>query len=235
MTVSTRLNAPNYKIFEPDALDSIYAKGNLDPIMGGISYAFGSANKQNAEVNQANYLASQDKFNKMAANLDAAEIAQKQREAAMKIAGALIGHGEGPDKLQGGSDIYNNVNDALLPGLLRNKLSAEANAANSKASADRNGPALTNTRTYEVDGVTYTVQDKSKGGSVAVPPPPPPPKSGVTSPNTDNKTTVRILGSAAVNHANPKIDPAPNGKVQFTNPETGKTAVLDRVTGKQDR
>lgn len=171
MTVSTRITAPNYKIFEPDALDAIYAKGNLDPIMGGISYAFGNAHKAEGVNNQQDYMQSQDKFNRMAAGLDAMEIDQKRKEAAMKIAGTLIGHGEDPTKLQGGADIYTNPGDNLLPGMLRNKIASEINKNNSGASADRSKDSDTVKETYVEPGSNKVVEvtHKGKPGSVQIP------------------------------------------------------------------
>src|SRR5712664_4062961 len=108
MPVTTRMSAPNYKIFEPDALDAIYAKGNLDPIMGGISYAFGNAHKMDNQIAAGQTLEAQDKFNKMAANLDAMEITNKTKQEALKIGGKLMELGEDPTKVLGSGDIYTN-------------------------------------------------------------------------------------------------------------------------------
>ena len=94
MTVSTRTSAPSYKIFEPDALDAVYAKGVIsDPIMGGIAGAMGLAHDMSKSRNQDNYLKSQDDFNRMAANLDLAEMDSKRKIELLKSAVDLIGKG----------------------------------------------------------------------------------------------------------------------------------------------
>ena len=131
MTVSTRTSAPSYKIFDPDALDVAYANGVIsNPVMGGIASAAGITHSMSKMRNQDNYLASQEKFNEMAATLDAMEMDSKTKQKMMEVAGTLISKGEGPANVLGGSDIYNgNPAGALLPGLLRDKIAAETAAA----------------------------------------------------------------------------------------------------------
>lgn len=162
MTVSTRLNAPNYKIFEPDAIDAIYAKGNLDPIMGGISYAFGNAHKAEAANNQQDYLASQDKFNRMAAALDAMDIDAKRKAEALKIGGRLIEHGEDPTKVLGSGDIYADPANSLLPGLLRKKIQSEIDRNGAAANADRTRDSDTYKETYVEPGSNRVIEKTSK-------------------------------------------------------------------------
>lgn len=171
MTVSTRLTAPNYKIFEPDSLDAIYAKGNLDPIMGGISYAFGSAHKQEAANNQSSYLESQDKFNRMAAALDAMEIDSKTKQEAMKLGIGLIKDGEDPTKILGAGMVYANPADSSLPALKRGELQASINQKNSAASADRGKDSMTVQESYTPPGgnKSITITHKGKPGSVPIP------------------------------------------------------------------
>jgi hypothetical protein len=160
MTASTRTSAPSYKIFEPDALDQIYAKGNLDPIMGGISYAFGSAHKQEAAGNQDRYLQSQEKFNRMAATLDAMEMDSKTKQKALEIGGQLIAKGEDPTKIIGSDLIYGDPAQNLLPGLLRDKIQSEINSNNApkgggdgKAKTVDTFPYGEGTRTVTTPGV----------------------------------------------------------------------------------
>lgn len=173
MTVSTRTSAPSYKIFEPDALDAIYAKGNLDPIMGGISYAFGSAHKMDKAGYQDQYLASQERFNKMAAGLDALEMSSKQKTELLKGAIDLIGKGESPAKLFGGNEVYRNDQDALLPGLMAQKAAGSGGSGGTKE-----------TETHELTGATedgtYKISRKGPPGTVSGVVPPKDVKPGST-------------------------------------------------------
>jgi hypothetical protein len=136
MAVSTRTSAPSYKIFEPDALDTTYAKGVIsDPVMGGIAGAMGLAHDMSKMRNQDNYLASQEKFNKMAGNLDAMEIAQKQKAEILKAATTLLGHGAPTTSLEPGalSGLYNQQGylDDTLGKSLRDLNAAKAEGARS--------------------------------------------------------------------------------------------------------
>lgn len=239
MAVSTRLTAPNYKIFEPDQLDAIYAKGNLDPIMGGISYAFGSAHKAEAAGNQADYMQSQDKFNKMAAALDAMEIDSKTKQEAMKIAGTLIGHGEDPTKLQGGASIYNNATDSLLPGLLRGKIQSEISKNQAAGTADRNKDSDTY-KTTTVDPGTGTVVEqtsKRKPGQLDMTPPNAGgnPKESTPIPQKDNSAVlqqqIQTRAKAAAGPDAKLIDSA-NGATLW---KGSKGIVTFDPTGKQVR
>lgn len=197
MTVLTRTSAPSYKIFEPDALDQIYAKGSLDPIMGGISYAFGSAHKQEAAGNQQQYLASQERFNRMAATLDAMEMDSKTKQAALKIGGELIAKGEDPAKIIGGDLIYGDPAQNLLPGLLRDKIRSEINQNNApKGGGDKNKVV----DTYPYGGGTRTVT--TAGAPVEQRPAEPTSKPGSTpvapkdKSNTITQSVIRTAQSA---------------------------------------
>ena len=133
MTVTTRTSAPSYKIFEPDVLDQIYANKVFDPVMGGFAGALGSFHKMNKAGYQDDYLASQEKFNKMAGNIDAMEIAQKQKEALLKGAVQLLGHGAAttdfdPGSVSGLLTAQGYQNDTLGKAI-RDKMIAEAQRA----------------------------------------------------------------------------------------------------------
>ena len=170
MTVSTRTSAPSYKIFDPDALDVAYANGVIsNPVMGGIASAAGITHSMSKMRNQDNYLASQEKFNEMAATLDAMEMDSKTKQKMMDVAGTLISKGEGPANVLGGSDIYNgNPAGALLPGLLRDKIAAETAAA---GRSGNDGGVKEKHTVQTVDPVT------GKTIVHTVPGPPPPPKT----------------------------------------------------------
>ncbi len=219
MTVSTRTSAPSYKIFEPDALDQIYAKGNLDPIMGGISYAFGSAHKQEAAGNQDRYLQSQERFNKMAAALDAMEMDSKTKQEALKIGGKLIGDGEDPTKIIGSDLIYGNPGDSLLPGLLRNKISSEIARNGAAASADKNGPKDTVTESWTDPGTGKDIVYKRQGKPSDVGGPPPAPGTKVNPPagSTPIPSKAGVTNSQQI-EARAKAAAGPDAKIVQSSP-----------------
>lgn len=159
MTVTTRTVAPSYRIFEPDALDQIYARtAATDPIMGGIANAFGIANRMNKEGSQNQYLASQERFNKMAAALDMMEMQEKRKTEALKIGGTLIGKGEDPTKVIGSDSIYSNPSDSLLPGLMRGLIAAKTVGA---ANGGGGGGG-----TKEYDTIAETSRDIATGREI---------------------------------------------------------------------
>lgn len=235
MPVTTRIAAPNYKIYEPDALDAIYAKGNLDPIMGGISYAFGNAKKLNSSMDQEDFIRQQAQYNRMAAALDAMEIDSKTKQEALKIGGSLIAKGEDPTKVIGGYLIYNNPADNSLPGLERGVLSSKIAAQSAATSADRGkdmDTVTTKTQDPNTPGIETTVTSKRKPGST---------NPVVTVPNTiDPRTSTPVLDnprnaeaqirariSAAVGTDKPAVKDAGGGKFIVTNPQNNKSAIFD--------
>lgn len=195
MAVSTRLNAPNYKIFEPDALDAAYAKGNLDPIMGGISYAFGSAYKQEKAGYQDKYLDSQEKFNRMAATLDAMEMDQKTKQEAMKLGIGLIKDGEDPTKILGAGMVYANPADSSLPALKRGELQASINQKNASASASGNEGKSTYTESWTdpASGKDYVVKRQGTPSTIG----PPPVKGGGVNPPAGSTAIPSKAGTVA--------------------------------------
>ncbi|CAB4197463.1 hypothetical protein UFOVP1323_29 [uncultured Caudovirales phage] len=226
MVVSTRLTAPNYKIFEPDSLDAIYAKGNLDPIMGGISYAFGSAHKQEAANNQSSYLESQDKFNRMAAALDAMEIDSKTKQEAMKLGIGLIKEGEDPTKILGAGNVYANPADSSLPALKRGELQASINQKNSAASASgKEGYDTVQTVTTPPgSNQTVTVTQRRKPGVLET-------GAGKVNPTTStpvqsnanagavNAQQIQARAEAAVGRGAKIIDQSPSGHTLWQGPK----------------
>lgn len=239
MAVSTRMTAPNYKIFEPDSLDAIYAKGNLDPIMGGISYAFGNAHKAEAAGNQADYMQSQEKFNKMAAALDAMEIDSKTKQEALKIGGKLVELGEDPTKVLGSEGIYSNPADSLLPGLLRGKIQSEITRNNAAGTADRNKDTDT-FKTTTVDPATGTVVEqtsKRKPGQLDMTPPNAGgnPKGSTPIPQKDNSAVLQQqiqTRAKAVAGPDAKLIDSANGATLW---KGSKGIVTFDPTGKQVR
>lgn len=242
MAVTTRIAAPNYKIYEPDSLDAIYAKGNLDPVMGGISYAFGNAHKLNTSMDQEQFIQQQDRYNKMAAALDAMEISEKTKQEAMKIGGELIGKGEDPSKVRGGSAVYNDTGDSLLPGALRGKINAETNALNAKAAGGGSGGDVeTHQTSHTIGGVTYTDTVKGKrptGTAVGAPNPSVAPPNGstpmpATSPAvTKEQTIARITTIIGAPPSRENVKVNPDGTATFTGP---KGSITMRPGGVEDR
>lgn len=241
MVVSTRISAPNYKIYEPDALDAIYAKGNLDPIMGGISYAFGNAHRLNSQMDQEDFTRQQDRYNKMAAALDAMEIDSKTKQEALKIGGTLIGKGEDPTKVRGSELIYNDPADNALPGLERGVLSSKIAQQNAAASADKSKDSDTFT-TKSIDpgtGVEQTVTSKRKPGGttpIATVPQGADPRASTPVPaNTGNaEAQIRARIAAAVGTDKPVVRDNGNGTFTVASPDGKRTAIFDNK-GNQKR
>ena len=229
MAVSTRMAAPNYKIFEPDTLDAIYAQKMFDPIYGGFAGAMGIAHKMDSAGNAEQALAAQDRFNTMASNLDKLEMTEKTKQEGMKQAGHLAGLGESPDLLTGGGDIYTDPTKSLLPGLLRGKIQAQTAAELAKASADR--AAGKESETYQeqyntVGGertggstVTRTFKGKPGGtaisGSGATNPPQIDPKGSTPTPNNP---TAPVVNQQQV-QARAKAAAGPDAVMRGQNPD----------------
>lgn len=139
MTVSTRTSAPAYKIFEPDALDQIYAKGVLDPMMGGIAGSLALSHDAKKAGYRQDYLASQKDFNNLAANLDMAEMDNKRRIELLKGAVDLIGKGAPTTSLDPGAlaGLYTGqgYNDDTLGKSLRDLNAAKAQGARSSGAS----------------------------------------------------------------------------------------------------
>lgn len=237
MALNTRLSAPTYKIFEPNALDVALSQRVLDPLQGGIAGAMllsHSVDNQNA---QQQYLASSDKFNQMARGLDAMEIAQKHREAAMKIGGTMVEHGEDPTNIQSMEDVFKNVGGSLLPGLLRSKIQSEIAANGAKANADRGASMDTVKRTYTDPGTNETIEVTSKGkaGRIDIParttvdpagstPIPASPNAPVAAKNAIEQRVIAATGTSTPVYKGQDA----TGNHIFANPASGKKVVVDK-------
>lgn len=159
MPVNTRMSPPSYKVFEPDALDAIYAKGQLDPVMGGIAYAFRKAHEGDSERAQADYLASQDRYNAMARDLDALEAKQRQDLALATV------YAKSEDPL-----------GVLKQDVLRS-IAARNNASAANAGAN-SGPMTTVQNTYVTPEGQTVVTQRGRGNSVPIPQRPNAPGAG---------------------------------------------------------
>lgn len=248
MAVNTRLSAPTYKIFEPDALDVMLSQHVLDPLQGGLAGAMLLNHRNDTQQGQQDFLASNEKFNQMARGLDAMEIAQKSHEARLKLAPGLMEHGTDANTIRG-------IEDLLTPeGILGNKsaslyqgkTAAEIAALNAKANADRSGQMITNKETYTDPGTNTTreITYKGKPGSVTMPPAraqvdPTVSTPTPAAPSAPTAQTGQIVqrAMAAVGASDPSQIQAgrdATGNYIVKNAASGKTATFDQ-TGKQIR
>lgn len=168
MAVNTRTAAPSYKIYEPDALDVALSNKVLDPLQGGIAGAMLLNHQAESANNVRDFTADQSRFNKMAAGLDAMEIAQKSQEARMKLAPGLMEHGTNAKDILGIEDVLSpsgiQSNDAA--SLFGDKTRAEIAAALAKASHAGDGTKETTTETSMDAGTGKVVAHKYGGPPV---------------------------------------------------------------------
>lgn len=173
MAVNTRLSAPTYKIFEPDALDVMLSQHVLDPLQGGLAGSMLLTHKLESQNNQQQYMESNDKFNSIARGLDAMEIAQKHKEARMKLAPGLLEHGTDAQDILGIEDLLSQsgILGNKTASMFQNKNAAEIAALGAKANADRSGSMDTNKQTWvdPATGVVHEVTNKGRGISTPKP------------------------------------------------------------------
>ena len=150
MPNQTRVMPPQYKIFEPDAVDATYAAGTLKPDMGGYAYALGLAHRGEASRNQEAYLSQADKYNKMAFALDQLEQQQKGDLALQLI------HAKGEDPA---GELKQGVLNATIAKM-------KAQAANTGAGS---GPKSSVTATGVVNGQTIAMTNSQRSGMPAIP------------------------------------------------------------------
>lgn len=249
MAVNTRLSAPNYRIFEPDTLDAIYAKGMLDPQEGGIAAALANAHTVEKGMDTDRALAEQDRFNAMARGLDAMEINQRTVGERMKIAPSLLEHGTNAGDILGIQDILTpggiQNNDAA--GLFQGKTRAEIAALNAKANADRLAGVDTVKDTYQDlgRGVTTEVTHRGRAGTIAVPtrapidttgstPVPPPSANPNAASAAQQAYGQRVIAAVGTDKPTVIVD-AKSGNHVYTNPANGRVVAFDPKTGNQVR
>jgi hypothetical protein len=247
MAINTRTAAPQYKIYEPDQLDVALSQKVLDPLQGGIAGAMLLNHRAETDQNIDRFTADQNRFNNMAAGLDAMEIAQKSKEARMKLAPSMMEHGINAKDIHG-------IEDLLTPGgiqgndaatLFGDKTRAEIAAALAKASADRSGSMDTVKETYTDPGtnVTREITHKGKAGRIDVPERAPiDPTASTPIPTAPNVAATQgnalaARAAAAVGASDPKQIQATkdaSGNYVIKNSVSGKTATFD-PQGKQIR
>ena len=240
MAVTTRMAAPSYKIYEPDALDAIYAKGSLDPIMGGIAGAMGIAKRQNTIMDQEEFVRQQDRYNKMAANLDAMEIDSKTKQEALKEGVKLIMHGTDASGVKG-------IENILTPGaigandtasLYKTKVLADA----AKGSGGGDGGKESWTERWTANGKDYEVKHQGKPGATGAPSSPVVEPKDVTATNqnknTDSQKAQRILmavGAKSDKDISFTNDPANPKNIIVTNKANGTVKKFDKATANEAR
>lgn len=242
MAVNTRTAAPQYKIYEPDSLDVALSQKVLDPLQGGIAGALLMNHRAETDQNIDRFTADQDRFNKMAAGLDAMEINQKGKEARTKLIPGMMEHGVNARDILG-------IEDLLTPGgiqsndaatLFGDKTRAEIAAALAKANADNNGPKDTYQVTYEPPGQNRAITETRKGRSGMIPEmtigkggppnanptsstPVPPPANGPA--NLQQQISLRAKGALGTDAV--MLKQREDGATLWASPGTKKTAVFD--------
>lgn len=243
MAVNTRLTAPSYKIFEPDALDVALSNKVLDPLQGGIAGAMLLSHNADQAASQQQFLDRTDKFNEMARGLDAMEIAQKSQEARMKLAPGLLEHGTNAADILGISDILtpNGIRSNDAATLFGDKTRAEIASALAKAAHAGDGTKETTTENT-VDAGTGTMIAHKYGGAPRVAAPVVDPTVSTAVPTSTKAPTVQVNQTvqraiAAVGASDPSQIAGgkdASGNFIIKNTATGKTATFD-PTGKQIR
>lgn len=243
MAVNTRLTAPSYKIFEPDALDVALSNKVLDPLQGGIAGAMLLSHNADQAASQQQFLDRTDKFNEMARGLDALEIAQKAQSERVKAIPSLLEHG---------TNAYNikDIDSLLTPegvaanttaGLFGDKTRAEIAAALARAAHAGDGTKETTTENT-VDAGTGTMIAHKYGGAPRVAAPVVDPTVSTAVPTSTKAPTVQVNQTvqraiAAVGASDPSQIAGgkdASGNFIIKNTATGKTATFD-PTGKQIR
>ena len=238
MTVTTRTSAPSYKIFEPDVLDQIYANKVFDPVMGGFAGALGSFHKMDKAGYQSDYLASQEKFNKMAAGIDMMEIEQKRREAAMKLMPGLMQHGTRAPHIRDIQELLTAEGIAAdsAAALFTNESLARASASN--RSGSKNPKETTTHTTLNSEGGTTQTKWEGDYGTTGLRVPPAPDRSGSTSSKPAPRDVGRIIVQNAVTILGPGATMAPpdaDGNVTFTSPDKPKLVLKFDNKGNMSR
>jgi hypothetical protein len=128
-----KLTPLNPAMFDPDALEQIFAKGvTARDNTAGLSAAWLLAQGDSRLKDQDRYLGAMNNLNQMDAALQRQEIAAKLREQGMKSATALIKEGFKPSTLNAGGDVFNDIPggdsySGMLQELTRSKIFANMN------------------------------------------------------------------------------------------------------------
>lgn len=140
-----KLTAPNVNLFDPDALEQIFAKGvTARDNTAGLSAAWLLSSRADRMNDQDRYLGALNTTNQMDAALQRQEVAAKLREQGMKSATDLIKEGFTPTSLNSGADLFSDLGSGdnyakMLQALTQSKITAN----NSKGASGGGGKPTT--------------------------------------------------------------------------------------------
>jgi hypothetical protein len=145
-STGSKIAAP--QIFTSDPLEQAYAKGTLDPDMGGIAYAYMNAARGRREDNQNEYMQALREANLMSSRLAIHETDADVMKELIKSAAEQANAGIDPSTSPILSRLYDLKNPLTAqPSFLSRDLKA-ANAAKARADAAHAGDAGAPTYTY---------------------------------------------------------------------------------------
>jgi hypothetical protein len=127
------ITSPNPALFDPDALEQIYAKGTQMPGgMGGLQYLLGYGAKLGRENTGRDYLGALQDTNRLEAIMGSKKIAADLQKSRMDNSRHLAERGYLPSGLTGGTDLFTDPagSDAfakLLQEEIRSKIFANMN------------------------------------------------------------------------------------------------------------
>jgi hypothetical protein len=127
------ISAPNPALFDPDALEQIYAKGTQMPGgMGGLQYLLGYGAKLGRERNSREYLGSLRDTQQLEAIMGSKKIAADLQKSRMDNSRHLAERGYLPSGLTGGADLFTDPSNSdafakLLQEEIRSKIFANMN------------------------------------------------------------------------------------------------------------
>lgn len=175
MATAPRPAVPAPQIFTSDPIEQTYAKGTLDPAMGGIAYAYLQAAKGDRQDSQDVYMQSLKSAQDLQAQLQREDNAQELLSTALKQGPDYAKAGISPSEVplinnlyRGGSGTSNSA------GLYRSLIAAEAQQKLAAAAhaGDAGAPVETVQRTVgangEIGDTVLTSKGKAGGGLGAV-------------------------------------------------------------------
>lgn len=170
MATAPRPAVPSPQIFNSDPIEQTYAKGTLDPQMGGIAYAYLNAARGDRQNDQDVYMQSLKSAQNLQAQLQREDNQQELLRDALKMAPTYAERGISADEVpiinslyKGGSGSSNSA------ALYRDLIVADAQAKRAAAAhaGDAGADRETLARTVEPNGQvgTTTITTQSKRGT----------------------------------------------------------------------
>lgn len=175
MASTPRPAIPAPQIFNSDPIEQTYAKGTLDPQMGGIAYAYLNAARGDRANDQDVYMKSLASAQNLQAQLQQQEMQHEDLQTLLKEIGPTVNAGVSPSDIPMYRRIMPGGNPTGDPSALRRALlMSEANAHNAAAAhaGDAGAPVETVQRTIgsngEVGDTVLTSKGKAGAGTGAV-------------------------------------------------------------------